>query len=100
MCDNHSKRSLFFAHRVKVYTTWADYVFKEDYDLPTLQEVEQHIKENGHLKDIPSEAEVLKNGIELGEMNKLLLQKVEELTLYIIDLNKQVEGLKTQVNTK
>ena len=80
------------AHRVKVYTTWADFVFDKDYDLPTIGEVEQHIKEKGHLKDIPSAAEVEKNGIELGEMNKLLLQKIEELTLYIIDLNKKVEA--------
>ncbi|MCG2611007.1 hypothetical protein LZZ90_05760 [Flavobacterium sp. SM15] len=81
------------AHRVKVYTTWADFVFEDNYKLPTLQEVEKHIKEKGHLKDIPSASEVEKNGIELGEMNKLLLQKVEELTLYIIELNKKIETL-------
>ena len=86
------------AHRVKVYTTWADYVFENDYKLPTLEEVEQHINKNGHLQDIPSAKEVEANGIELGEMNKLLLQKIEELTLYTIELNKEVKALKQQVN--
>lgn len=88
------------AHRVKVYTTWADYVFEEDYQLPTLDEVEKHIKQKGHLKDIPSAKEVEENGIELGEMNKLLLQKIEELTLYTIELNKELNELKKQVNNK
>ncbi|MCR5861932.1 hypothetical protein LRS05_07185 [Flavobacterium sp. J372] len=86
------------AKRVKVYTTWADYVFEKNYTLPTLEEVEQHIKEKGHLKDIPSAKEVEANGIELGEMNKLLLQKIEELTLYTIELNKEVQALKSQLN--
>lgn len=85
------------AHRVRVYTTWADYVFNKDYDLPTLEEVEQHIKDNGHLKDIPSDKEVETNGIELGEMNKLLLQKIEELTLYMIEMKKEINNLKSQV---
>ena len=71
-------------------TGWADYVFFKDYQLPTLQEVENHIKKNGHLMNIPSAAEVEANGIELGEMNKLLLEKIEELTLYIIELDKKV----------
>ncbi len=80
--------------KVKVLSTgWADYVFRSDYRLPTLQEVEQHIRENGHLKDIPSEKEVEKEGVELGEMNKKLLAKVEELTLYLIEQNKKLEAL-------
>ncbi|WP_051951284.1 hypothetical protein [Flavobacterium sp. ASV13] len=61
---------------------WSDFVFKKHYALPTLQEVEKHIAEKGHLENIPSEKEVLKNGINLGEMNSKLLQKNEEL-LYI-----------------
>ena len=85
------------ADRVKVYTTWADYVFEKGYNLPTLEEVEKHIKENGHLKDIPSANEVEKNGIELGEMNKKLLQKIEELTLYVIELNKDLQAVKNQL---
>jgi hypothetical protein len=79
------------AEEIKVETGWADYVFKEGYDLPTLEEVEQHIKETGHLINIPSAKEVEENGIELGEMNKLLLEKIEELTLYVIELKKEVD---------
>jgi len=86
------------AHGVKVYTDWADYVFEDDYELPTLEEVEQHIKEKGHLKDIPSAEEVEENGIEIGEMNKLLLQKIEELTLYTIELKKEIEELKSKID--
>ncbi len=82
------------ANRVKVYTTWADYVFEKNYKLPTLEEVEKQIKTKGHLKDIPSAKEVEGKGIELGEMNKLLLQKVEELTLYVIQLNKELKEIK------
>lgn len=85
------------AHRVKVYTTWADFVFENNYKLPTLMEVEKHIKQNGHLKDIPSAKQVEENGIELGEMNKLLLQKVEELTLYLIEMDKEIKDLKCQI---
>lgn len=88
------------ADRVKVYTTWADFVFEKSYTLPTLEEVEEHIKKNGHLKDIPSATEVETNGIELGEMNKKLLQKVEELTLYVIQLNKELKEVKVQLNQK
>lgn len=86
------------ADRVRVYTTWADFVFEKNYKLPTLEEVEKHIVEKGHLKDIPSELEVVKNGIELGEMNKKLLLKIEELTLYIIEINKDLKLLKSELN--
>jgi len=88
------------AKEVKVETGWADYVFKEDYDLPTLAEVERHIKEKGHLPNIPSANEVAKNGIQLGEMNKLLLEKIEELTLYTIQQQKEIEKLKTKIDKK
>jgi len=70
-------------------TGWSDFVFKKEYKLPTLEEVEKHINEEGHLENIPSEEEVLKNGINLGEMNSKLLQKIEELTLYIIQQEKK-----------
>lgn len=73
---------------------WKDCVFDEDYNLPTLQETEEFIKENHHLPDIPSEAEVIENGINVGEMNALLLQKIEELTLYMIELEKEINELK------
>ncbi len=76
---------------------WADFVFKKEYNLPTLQEVEKHIAEKGHLENIPSEEEVLKNGINLGEMNAKLLQKIEEMTLYMIDQNKQIIDLQQRL---
>ena len=69
---------------------WADYVFVEDYELPTLEEVKKYIAEQGHLINIPSAKEVEANGIELGEMNKLLLEKIEELTLYILGQEKKI----------
>ena len=75
--------------KVKLQGNWPDFVFAENYELPTLQETEKHIKEKGHLSGIPSAAEVEKNGIELGDMNKKLLQKIEELTLYLIEMKKE-----------
>jgi hypothetical protein len=69
---------------VKVYP-WADFVFDMDYQLPSLTEVKTYIKENHHLSNIPSAAEIEKSGLNVGEMNKMLMQKVEELTLYLIE---------------
>ncbi len=79
--------------KVAVYTNWADFVFKNDYNLPTLKEVEKHIKEKGHLKDIPSAEEVKKDGFFLGDMDSKLLQKIEELTLYTIEQEKKIQEL-------
>lgn len=74
------------AKEVKVdMSGWADYVFKKGYNLPALDAVEKHIAEKGHLPGIPSEKEVVENGISLGDMNRKLLQKIEELTLYSIE---------------
>jgi len=70
---------------------WPDYVFNEDYNLPALEEVEKYIKEKGHLINIPSAQEVEENGIQLGEMNKLLLEKIEELMLYTISQEKKLQ---------
>ncbi len=75
---------------------WSDFVFEEGYDLPTLSEVERHIKEKGHLKDIPSSDEATGKGIDLGAMDAKLLQKIEELTLYIIDQEKKMKVLEQQ----
>lgn len=77
---------------------WADYVFEDSYKLKPLKEVEQYIEDNKHLPDVPSTEEVLENGVSLAEMNVLLLQKVEELTLYIIEQNKEIEKIKNQMN--
>ncbi len=76
---------------------WSDFVFEEGYELPTLEEVEAHIKEKGHLKDIPSTGEVKENGILIGEMNARLLQKIEELTLYTIQQDKQLHNQQKQI---
>ncbi|WBV55580.1 cell wall anchor protein [Chryseobacterium daecheongense] len=70
---------------------WADYVFKKDYKLRSLEDVEKHISEKGHLPNIPSAGEVEKNGINLGEMDAKLLEKIEELTLYSIEQNKTLK---------
>lgn len=71
-----------------------DYVFDEDYDLMSVDELEKYIASEHHLPNIPSADEYKKEGVDLGEMNRLLLEKVEELTLYIIELNKEMEEVK------
>jgi hypothetical protein len=73
---------------------WPDYVFAKDYNLRPLDELEQYIKENHHLPEIPSAKEVEENGIDLGDMQSKLLLKIEELTLYILSLQKQIDELK------
>ncbi|WP_335967209.1 hypothetical protein [Galbibacter sp. PAP.153] len=85
------------AKEIKVETGWSDFVFENDYDLPTLEEVEKHIQEKGHLKDIPSAKDVEENGILLGEMDAKLLQKIEELMLYTIQQQKEIETLKAEI---
>lgn len=83
------------AKEIKVtLTDWPDFVFEESYKRLSLPETEQYIKDNGHLPDMPSAQEVEENGVSLGEINAKLLQKLEELTLHIIDLQKQIDELK------
>jgi hypothetical protein len=74
-----------------------DYVFEPTYDLKPLAEIETYIKENKHLPEVPSAKEMEKNGVQLGEMNMLLLKKVEELTLHLIELKKENDLLKVRV---
>lgn len=82
------------AKQVKVTQTgWSDYVFHKDYQLPTLAAVEKYVATHQHLEGIPSAAEVEKDGIDVGDMNKKLLAKVEELTLYLIEQNKKIAAL-------
>ncbi|MGO4292740.1 hypothetical protein [Chitinophaga sp. RAB17] len=89
-----SVKGTITAQRVKVTQTgWADYVFHKDYHLPTLPEVEKYVATHQHLEGIPSAAEVEKDGIDVGDMNKKLLAKVEELTLYLIEQNKKIAAL-------
>jgi len=85
----------------------ADYVFqkyytgksslKSDYVMPTLKEIEKFTKENNHLPYVPSAQEIKDKGLQLGEMSNILLQKIEELTLYIIEQNKKIEALEAKV---
>jgi hypothetical protein len=72
---------------------WPDFVFDNDYHLPALSEVAQFITENRHLPNVPTAAEVQENGINLGEMNAVLLNKIEELMLYTIEQQKLIEDL-------
>jgi hypothetical protein len=76
---------------------WADYVFEKDYKLMPLKEVEQFINKNGHLPEVPTTEEAIKNGIELKEMNILLLKKIEELTLYTLEQQRRIEALEQKV---
>ncbi len=88
------------AKEVIVETTslWPDYVFGEEYKLPSLNEVEAFAKTNKHLPNVPNQQEVKENGVNVGEMNVILLKKIEELTLYIIEQQKQINSLTEKVN--
>jgi len=93
-CEFKVKRKIW-SHEVEVQMTeWWDEVFDESYKLMPLNQLESYIENNNHLPDIPKEKDVLENGIELGEMNTLLLKKIEELTLYVIELKKENEFIK------
>nr|NQU89966.1 hypothetical protein [Bacteroidota bacterium] len=83
------------AQEVKVNTSaGADFVFDKEYNLPDISDIENYIQSNKHLPGIPSAEEMQQNGIDLGEMQIKLLQKIEELTLYLIALKKENEGMK------
>ena len=83
--------------KVDAKGNWPDFVFEENYNLPSLTAVESYINQNKHLPNVPSAAEVEQNGVDLGEMDKILLQKVEELTLYVIQQQKQIEALQREL---
>ena len=85
--------------KVSLVQNWPDYVFENHYHLRSLEEVEQHINEKGHLPEIPSEEEVYNDGIELGQMNAKLLQKIEELTLYLIEQKKLLDEANRNIET-
>ena len=85
----------------EIYVTiqnWADYVFDKNYNLPKLSEVEAFYKKNHHLPEIPSATEVEKDGVNVAEMNKLLLQKIEELTIYLVEQQKQIENQQREID--
>jgi hypothetical protein len=80
--------------KVQMSQFWPDYVFDEGYKMLSLHELEKHINQYRHLPGIPSATAIKEaNGFEVGEMNRLLLEKIEELTLYVIDLQKQIDTL-------
>ncbi|WP_320052059.1 hypothetical protein [uncultured Acetobacteroides sp.] len=78
---------------------WSDFVFKHDYNLKPLSEVKQYLNVNGHLPEIPSETEVKQNGVNMGDMQAKLLQKIEELTLYMIKISEENESLRKEIET-
>ena len=90
--------------RVKVALTaagnWSDYVFDKDYKLPQLNEVKEYIAKNHHLPGVPSAADVSCDGIDLGSMDATLLKKIEELTLYVLELKKENEDIRMQIAKK
>jgi hypothetical protein len=93
-----SVRGTVRSEKVKVtQTDWSDFVFQPGYALPSLDSVKQYINQHRHLPEIPSEKEVMANGQDLGEMNKKLLQKVEELTLYLIEMKARMEQLEARM---
>jgi len=92
LCVNGTIR----AKEIIVNTGWSDFVFDEDYKLMSLGELENYINRNKHLPNMPSAAEIEKNGANLGDISSKLLQQIEELNLRLIDLNKTVEQLKKE----
>lgn len=83
---------------VKTSAIIPDYVFNNDYNLPSLAEVENYISQNKHLPDVPSAADIKNNGLNVADMDAALLKKIEELTLYVIDLKKQNEEMQKEIN--
>ena len=83
---------------VQAIGSWPDYVFRKDYKLMSLDNLEQNIKENGHLPGLPSAAEIETNGMQLGDMQKQVVEKVEELTLYTIEQGKMLRELKNEID--
>ncbi len=84
---------------IKTTADWSDFVFDKNYKLKPLTEVEKFIKANKHLPNVPSAKEMVTNGNDLGKTDALLLQKIEELTLYMIELKKENEIMKKQIAT-
>ncbi|MCB0689577.1 MAG: hypothetical protein KDC53_23720, partial [Saprospiraceae bacterium] len=81
---------------VIVETNWADYVFTNDYLLMPLEEVEKYIHQHKHLPNIPSEKEIKEHGLALGSIQTMMMEKIEELTLHVIQLQKEINELKKQ----
>lgn len=91
--------AIFQKVKVKNYSAWPDYVFRPGYNLPSLTAIENFIREYQHLPGMPSASDIAKNDLDLGEMNRKLLEKVEEQMLYILELNKELQALKGKVKS-
>ncbi|GEP98931.1 hypothetical protein CCY01nite_51910 [Chitinophaga cymbidii] len=89
--------AIFTKVKVKTFAGWPDYVFDENYQLPSLKTLGDYVKSEKHLPGIPSAREIAENGQDIGEINMQLLKKVEELTLYLLDHNKKIEALLEKV---
>jgi len=100
-CDGAKVNGIVNCEEIKVEVdVIPDYVFEADYKLMPLSEIEQFVKLHKHLPEVPSEKEFQETGMNIGDMNALLLKKIEELTLYLIELQKENEAIKTQLNLK
>jgi len=86
------------AKEIRVESGWADFVFSPDYSLMPLKEVKSYIEENNHLPNIPTESEVKENGVGLSDMTTKLLQKIEELTLYVIQQDEKIDELNKKLS--
>lgn len=94
-----SHDGILYAREIKVQTSaFPDYVFEEDYPLIGLSELEAYIQSEGHLPNMPAEAEIIENGLPVGELEVKLVEKIEELTLYIIALEKKYNALEQKIN--
>jgi hypothetical protein len=82
------------------FASWPDYVFGNNHRLLSLEELEKYIDQHKHLPGIPSADVIAKDGVRVGEMQRLQMEKIEELTLYIIQLKKEIDGLKMQIANK
>ncbi len=86
--------------KVDLHTNWPDYVFDKDYPLMSLADMKQYIEREGHLPEVPSAIEVQANGIDLGEMNAILLRKIEENTLLLIELEERLRKLEAETKKR
>jgi hypothetical protein len=89
--------AIFTKAVVKLYASWPDYVFKKSYRLPALTDIESFIKLHHHLQGVPEAEEIQRTGIDLGASQTMLLKKIEELTLYVIEQNKQIATLQNRI---
>ena len=78
-------------------TLWSDFVFEDNYKLRPLEKVESYIQQNKHLPDIPSAKEIKENGLSMAQMMSKQMQKIEELTLYLIQMKEETEALKKEL---